>query len=392
MHNTAIDSAYLLIAVGGIFLVGLTTDFIAKRSGFPRITLLMLFGVLIGEQGLSLMPTILLENFAAITDLALLVVGFLLGGQFNFNELKQNSKALLWISASAALVTAIAVTLGLIFSGLPLPVIFLLGCIASATAPAPIIDVIMEANDDSPFAKLLLRIVAIDDVWALILFSVGLAAMSSYVGATSSTDVVFSAIYQIGGAVLLGIVLGYPAAYLTGRIQAGQPTLVEALGLVLVCGGLSMLLDLPYLISVMVMGAMIANLASHHDYPFHEIENIEWPFMMVFFVLAGASLEFKHLASVGFIGIAYIVLRTFGKWFGSWLGATLSGSSSQVKNWMGVALLPQAGVPIGMALIAADQFPGYANVFVSIVVGATVIFELVGPAMTKIALKRAANE
>ena len=108
---------------------------------------------------------------------------------------------------------------------------------------------------------------------------------------------------EIGGAIILGVLIGLPAAYLTGRIKSGQPMLIEALGIVFVCGGLAIMFDVSFLIASMVMGAVITNLARHHEYPFHAIEGIEWPFMVIFFVLAGASIELGAARDIGFIGI-----------------------------------------------------------------------------------------
>jgi Kef-type K+ transport system membrane component KefB len=137
----------------------------------------------------------------------------------------------------------------------------------------------------------------------------------------------------------------------------------------------------------MAMGAVITNLAEHHDYPFHEIENIEWPFMVVFFVLAGASLEIGILADLGLVGAVYLLARIAGKLLGVWFGARASHANKDVQRWMGLALMPQAGVAIGMALLTANRFPEYQQTILSIVIGTTVLFELFGPVFTSMALK-----
>ena len=177
-------------------------------------------------------------------------------------------------------------------------------------------------------------------------------------------------------------------AQLTGRIQPGKPMLTEALGLVLICGGAGIWLEVSFLIATMTMGAVIANLAQHHEHPFHEIENIESPFMVVFFILAGASLEIDALAGLGLLGIVYVIARAGGKVAGGWFGAHVSGADEDAKRWMGVALLPQAGVAIGMALLAANQFPEYRQTILPIVIASTVVFELIGPIFTRMALRQ----
>ena len=138
----------------------------------------------------------------------------------------------------------------------------------------------------------------------------------------------------------------------------------------------------------MVMGAVIANIATHHEYPFHEIENIEWPVMVVFFMLAGASLEIDMLTELGMVGLVYLLARAGGKISGAWFGARISHAGTTVERWMGLALLPQAGVAIGMTLIAAHRFPEYYQIILSVVISTTVVFEVAGPVLTRLALRK----
>jgi Kef-type K+ transport system membrane component KefB len=281
------------------------------------------------------------------------------------------------------------VSLGLIWAGTPTDIAILLGCIASATAPAAVLDVVMESDYQGPFRDLLLSIVAVDDAWALVLFGFGVAVVASQSETAQEASVLLMVVKEIGGGILLGLLIGLPAAYLTGRLKQGQPILSEALGIVFVCGGLALWLEVSFLIAAMVMGAVIANLARHHEYPFHAIEGIEWPFMVIFFVLAGASLDLSSLPAAGLIGVVYILCRAIGKFAGARLGGELARADNAVKSWMGVALLPQAGVAIGMALVAANHFPAHRQTLLPIVIGSTVFFELVGPVFTRLALKRA---
>ena len=139
----------------------------------------------------------------------------------------------------------------------------------------------------------------------------------------------------------------------------------------------------------MVMGAVVRNFAEHHEYGFHEIEDIEWPFMIVFFILAGASLQFGAVQLVLFSGGFYIVLRAAGKIIGAYLGGLISDSNKITKNWMGIALLPQAGVAIGMALVATNQFTQYRDNILPIVIFSTIFFEIIGPVFTRLALSKA---
>lgn len=382
------SAAQILLVLGGILLLSIATDLLGRRTVLPRVTLLLLLGILVGSQGLNLIPTIITSRFELIADMALLMIGFLLGGRLTTENIQNFGGSLMWISICAALTTTVAVGVLLYLSGLSLDLAILLGCIASATAPAATVDTVMESGEKGPFAQLLLAIVALDDAWALILFSLGLAAVGLLQGMDGATTPLTLAARELGGAVLLGLAIGLPGAALTGRIRPGRPMLTEALGLVFLCGGLALWLEVSFLIASMVMGAVIANLARHHEYPFHAIEDIEWPFLVIFFVLAGALLEFDSLAAIGWIGLVYVLARIAGKLLGASLGGALAGSDRVVRRWMGMALLPQAGAAMGMALMASHRYPEYQQTLLSVVIGSTVLFELLGPVFTRLALER----
>jgi len=392
MHSLSTQSSFqFLLTLGGILLLGLVVSTLGRRTFLPRVTLLLIFGIIIGREGLDIVPLVFFGNFEIIADMALLMVGFLLGGKLTMDSLRQSANEVLWISICAAIATTMVVSLGLIWFGVSKEIAILLGCIASATAPAAVLDVVIESNTKTSFKDLLLSIVALDDVWALILFSIGVAVVTSLNGHAEEIPPLLMAAKEIGGALILGIVIGLPAAYLTGRIKPGQPILTEALGLVFVCGGIAIWLDVSFLIASMVMGAVIANVAKHHEYPFHTIEGIEWPFMVVFFVLAGASLELTALREIGLIGVIYILSRASGKILGARIGSQMSRADQVTTSWMGAALLPQAGVAIGMALVAANYFPEYRQILLSVVISSTVFFEIVGPVFTRLALRRAGH-
>jgi Kef-type K+ transport system membrane component KefB len=381
------QTAEFLFAIGGFLLLGLAADSIGKYTLLPRVTLLLVCGIIVGDELLGIVPVSVSNRFEMITDVALMMIGFLLGGKLSFNSLKEDGPQLIWISISAALGTAMIVGLALIAVGVPQEIAILLGCIAAATAPAATVDTVLEYGCNSRFSRLLTAVVAIDDVWALFLFSLGLALVSLLNGVQGISASLMGAAYEVFGALLLGVAIGLPAAYLTGRVKPGQPMLTEALGLVFICGGAAIWLDVSFLIATMAMGAMITNLAKHHDYPFHEIENIEWPFLVIFFMLAGASLEVGMLTELGLIGVVFLLSRISGKLLGAWLGARASHADKEVQRWMGMALLPQAGVAIGMALLIANRFPEYQSTIMPIVISTTVFFELVGPVFTRMSLR-----
>lgn len=355
------------------------------------MTLLLAFGFSVGPSGLGLLPDITAQWFPAVTDIALLMVGFLLGGALTRRALRERGRQVLVVSVSVVVATFGVVCTGMLLLGAPLSVAMLLAAISTATDPAASVDAVHATDRATPFSDTLTAIVAVDDAWGLIVFSVALA-MSLLLQGSGSSGVALHALWELGGALGLGFALGIPMAYLTGRIKPGEPSLYEALGLVFLCGGLALWLDVSFLLASMALGATVANLARHHTRPFHAIEGIEWPFLVLFFVLAGSALDITMLGAAGEWLLAYVVLRVLGRLAGGGLGGSLPPADPTVRRWMGISLLPQAGVGLGMALVAAEQLPEVGEVLLPIVVAATVIFEMLGPVATRFALERAAVE
>jgi Kef-type K+ transport system membrane component KefB len=382
------DAAKILLALGSVLLLGVATDAIGRRTPLPRVTLLLIFGFSIGPGWLNLLPDAFVNSFDLATDMALVMIGFLLGGQFTLRAMRERGRQVLWISILAVVVTAAVVFAALVSLGVGLPLALLLAGIAPATAPAATFDVVREAKAQGPFTQRLLGVVAVDDAWGLVLFSFCSAAAAAISGLDGFDSPLTKAVWEIGGAIVLGILLGLPAAYLTGRIQPGEPTLSEALGVVFLCGGLAIWLDVSFLISSMVVGVVVVNLAKHHSRPFHAIENIEWPFMVVFFVLAGASLELAALKTIGLVAGVYVIARAVGRIAGAWAGGMMCRAERPVCRWIGLALMPQAGVALGMALVASNRMPQFTEMLLPIVISSTVFFELTGPVLTRYALHR----
>ena len=377
----------VLITIGGLLLAGLAMDVLGERTRLPRVTLLVLVGIVAGPSVFNVLPVAFNGWYPIFAVIALVMVAFLLGGKLTRQVLVEDGAQIIGVSLAAVVVTALLVGVGLWLIGVDPVLCLVLAGISTATAPAATQDVVRRSGAKGPFSQMLMAVVAIDDAWGLIAFSLLLAWGQTFIGQDPSLALQ-SGLIEIGGAVLVGVVIGLPAAYLTGRLQPGEPTQIEALGVVFLCGGLALAIHASFLLAAMVAGLLVANLARHHSYPFHEIENIEWPFMVLFFVLAGASMDIAALPAIGAIGGAYLVLRTIGRIAGGWIGGTLSGLKSEYRTWIGVALMPQAGVSLGMALVAATAFPDIRDEILVTAIGTTIIFELGGPLATQWALSK----
>jgi len=388
------DIATVMLTLGGLFLAGLAADTVGRRTRLPRVTLLLLCGIAAGSAGFDLLPPDFRDwyDFLAIT--ALTMVAFLLGGAFEIGSLRARGAAILAISLVSVVVTLAVVAFGLWAIGLPLGAALLLGAIASATDPAATQDAIRQSGRSGPFTQTLRGIVAIDDAWGLVVFSlvVVVAGLLGGAGEAGLTEMLGHAGYEIGGAVMLGLVIGVPGAALTGRLRPGEPLQTEALCLVFLTAGCALWLGVSYLLAGMVAGAVIVNRARHHDYAFHEIEMLQWPFMLLFFILAGAALDLAALRDLGALGLGYIVLRSLARIGGGWLGARIAATPPVQRPLFGLALLPQAGVAVGMALAASERFPDWAGQIMTLTIGSTVAFELLAPALTIWAVRRAEPE
>ena len=381
------DMHAFLIALGALLLVGLAADEIGRRTSLPRVTLLILFGLAVGPSGFDLLPQAFQDWYEFLASVALTMVAFLLGGRLSLPELRSHGKTILAVSLVVVVLTAILVGLGLMAVGTPVILALLLAGIATATAPAATQDVVRQERAKGPFTDTLLGIVAVDDAWGLIAFSLLLVVARSING-DGGAVILEQSLWELGGALVVGAAVGLPAAYLTGRLKPGEPMQSEALGVVFLCAGLAVWLGASFLLAGMVAGMIVANLAEHHRRPFHEIEHIEWPFMVLFFVLAGASLKLEALDVIGPLCLAYVVLRTLGRIMGGWLGGFLGGAPTVHRRWIGLALVPQAGVALGMALVGAQYFPDLAETLLAVTITSAIIFEVFGPILTLLALRK----
>lgn len=381
------DAINLFLTLGGLFLAGLLADQVGRRTRLPRVTLLLACGVIAGNSGLDMLPDAARSWYDFLSVTALTMVAFLLGSSLTIKTMAASGRAIFSVSIAIVITSLGVVTMGLLVIGAPLEIALLLAGIATATDPAATQDVIRQIGARGPFVNTLKGIVAIDDAWGLLAFSLVLAGvgMLSDMGGANGLR---RAGWEITGAVGLGIAIGLPASFLTGRLQPGEPLQAEALGIVFLTAGFALWLDVSFLIAAMTAGGLVANLADHHKRAFHEIEHVQWPFMILFFILAGASLDVASLGQLGAMGTAYVVLRILARLIGGWIGAGLGGMPGKERIWIGPALLPQAGVAIGMALVAGQQFPQFASSILTLAVATTVIFEFIGPLCTLLALRR----
>jgi Kef-type K+ transport system membrane component KefB len=379
------DLAVSFTTLGALLIAGLGAQWLGRKTAIPRVTLLIGLGVAAGPTGADAISGVAQQAFPWISHITLAMVGFLLGGKLHIRFLRSQGTAILSSSLWVTLCTwaTVAVACGWLTQNWPLAL--LLGAIATATDPAATHDVIRESGMDNLFTQRLLGIVSLDDVWGLLIFSLSVTLAGFMLD--TRPDAALQGLWELFGAIVLGVVIGLPVAWLTARSSDGEPLLIEALGAVILCAGLAEWLGVSYLLACIVMGAAVTNVARHHNRPFHAIEQIEWPFMMLFFILAGASLDVEIVAQLGWLGIAYVGARIAGRLLGGLVCSVRRSWPLREGLAMGGALLPQAGVAIGIALIGSQAFPAHADQLLSTAIAGTVLFELVGPPLTRRSLR-----
>jgi len=382
------EFVYIFLALGVLLLIGLVTNALASNIRLPRVTLLLIVGILIGPSFLDLIPEKTAHQwFTPLTYLSLAVIGFLLGSKMTFSFLKKTGHYVIGFSIAIVLASATCVFIGLIMFNTPVSVALLLAGLSTAAAPTTTTDVIREVNAKGPFTRVLMGISAVDSIWTLILFSICMSLVSFLLGeSVQISTLLLHLSWEILGALIVGFLLGLFFAFILRQIKSGEPKFLEALCIVLFGCGVALYTHVSFILALIMMGATVTNLVSRPQPAFKAIEYIQWPFMTIFFIIAGSQLEINMLVVGGLTGSLYIFWRFVGRILSSYLGGIALHADATMRHWVGLALVSQAGLAIGLTLIAAQSFPQIGKILLPIVLGSTVIFEILGPILTRIAL------
>lgn len=380
-----------IILLGAILSASIFADALAHRTRIPRISILMLVGigiafvqqVWIGAQNGDVLGGL----SEPLIQVALVMVAFLLGSELQLRRLRNTGPLIVVISLFVIIGGCVLVGAGLLVLGFPLVVAVSLAAISVATDPAAVSESVRDSRSTGLVSRVLLGIVAIDDAWGIIVFGLSMSVLGWVIGSDGQLALLH-AMWEMGGAILLGVAVGLPAAWLTGRLKSGEPTQVEAIAIILLLAGLSSLLGVSALLASMIAGSLVANLAYHHTRSFREIEHIEWPFLVFFFVLSGASIDLYKVDDAILLTLAYVFLRLVGRVLGGYFAVKFSSARHEaLPRNIGLALTPQAGVALGMALLAAERFPEFRDSILPVVVASTIIFELIGPVLVRRVLR-----
>ena len=396
-----------LALIGGLMLSRLT-----KLFNLPAVTAYLLAGLALGPfllgrlniPGLGFHTLQQVEEMNILTQCALGFIAFAMGNEFRLSQLRSIGGQAITIGILQAVLTTVLVdlvliTLHLLFPHmLSLPAAITLGAIASATAPAATLMVVRQYKAHGPLTKLLMLVVAIDDAVGLVLFSVsfGIAGTISS-GVVNVISMVVEPLVEILLSVLLGGVMGFLLNWVEQFFHSRGKRMTISVAFVLLTAGLSMLkfhigpvhCGFSLLLVCMMTGTVFCNICTTSEELMSRVEGWTVPLSVLFFVISGAELDLNVLANpvVLLVGVVYILSRSAGKYCGSSLSCRITKCSKKITDYLGITLLPQAGVALGMALTASSLSDG--AVVRNVVLFAVLVYELVGPAMTKWALTKA---
>ncbi|MDD6328855.1 MAG: cation:proton antiporter [Eubacteriales bacterium] len=382
--NTLTYIAIMLVAA-------LLAGKVVKVLKLPNVTGYLVIGLLLGPHCLKVFSEDLLNSMSIITEFALGCIAFSIGAEFKISFLRKVGKAPIVIGVLEGLGAVMVVDTILLLLGYDVTFALAMGAIASATAAASTLMIVKQYKAKGPVTRTLLPVVALDDAVALLAFGLSMAAanvISSHGSAPIGKLLMDPFIEIIGGlafGAILGLVMVYAVKFYTGRGNRLAITIM----MICLCVGVSDLLGFSSLLACMMQSLVFVNLSRYREKIYEPLDRITPPIYMMFFIISGASLDVTIITSVGVVGVVYVIGRVIGKWVGSWLGARISKAPKIVSKWLGFTLVPQEGVAIGLATSAASSLPEYGSKIRTIVLCGVVVYELIGPIITKTALKKA---
>lgn len=376
--------------LGLMIFVGMALGRLVKKIKLPNVTGYLLAGLLLGPSILGLLSEEFLSGITVISDAALGFIAFSIGNEFKISYFKRVGATPIIIACLESFFAVAFVTVALLLAGCSATFSLVLGSIAAATAPAATIMVIKQYKAKGPVTETLLSVVAIDDATALIMYSISIAAATALSGGNATLkELVLKPVIEIGGALVVGAILGFLFLLPMKAFKKDGNRLSLIIAFIFVGLGLSQLCGFSSLLLCMAMGAVVANFSPDVNQIMKLSDRITPPIFMLFFVASGADLKLSVLPAVGLVGVIYIVVRVIGKMFGASLGAIVSKADKNIRKYLGPALVPQAGVAIGLSLAASSVVPEHASEIRTVVLCGTLIYELVGPVIAKTCLKKA---
>lgn len=396
---------HALVAIGLLLVVGYVLGKLSGRVRLPEITGFIIAGLVIGPGGLDMMPHLLEPVFMVLSQAALILIAFTIGAEFYWPKMRRIGgqvlvMGLLEVVASFALVSLVMRGLGL-----PWPFAFLLGAIAAATAPAATVAIVQSLRARGRYVDMLYGLVALDDAGAVILFAVVFALAGSFLVTgveISSGTLILHALWDVVISLGGGLVIGLIIYRVSRRFPNSNEAFIASLGLLFLLAGLTQGFGYSLLLSGMAAGAAYVNCVGGDQRLFHRIAPITPPLYALFFVIAGAELQPAILLrpETLLLGSAYVLFRGLGKYGGVYWGGAWSGVDDRIRTYLGLSMIPQAGVALGLVLLirssplldalSPEQLTHIASL-INVVLFSVLFSELVGPPLSRYAIIRGNN-
>ncbi|MBQ7538084.1 MAG: cation:proton antiporter [Treponema sp.] len=392
--DSSVSAAIISISI--ILLSGFLMTRVTKRLRLPNVTAYIVAGILIGPFCLNLVPKPIIDGTEFLPDIALAFIAFSTGQFFRFDVLKKNGRKVVVITLFEALLASLLVFI-LTFFVLRLNLAFsiVLAALAATTAPASTMMTIRQTGAKGDFVETLLQVVALDDIVGLLAYSVAISiALHSATGEAFSIARVFNPILTNALVLFLGAVFGVGLSLLV-KPRSSDNRLIISVALLFAFCGICTIFEISPLLGCMSMGTVYINMTDD-DKLFKQLNYFSPPFLLMFFVRSGMSFDLPSLVnasgSIGsspliLIGVLYFVIRILGKYAGAFLGCLMAKKPKETRNYLGLALIPQAGVAIGLAALGARTLGGETgNALETIILASSVLYELIGPASAKLSL------
>ena len=404
----------ILLSLSIALFGGLMLSRLAKLAQLPAVTAYLVAGILIGPfclgafkvDGLGFTSMENVESFSILCDVALGFIAFSIGNEFRLSQLKKIGKQATVIGIFQAVFTTVIVDIALISlhfiipDKFPLPAAIIMGAVASATAPAATLMVVRQYKAKGPVTDVLLPVVALDDAVGLVLFSVSFGVAKALIlGQVNMVGIIVEPLIEVVLSIGLGALVGFLFTYCERFFHSRSKRLAMSVAFVLLTVGVSNLsfslgsvhVAFSPLLACMMLGTVFCNTCDFSEQLMHRLDRWTAPFFILFFVLSGAELDLSVVTDglIVLIGVVYILFRCVGKYFGARLSADIVNSEPNIRKYLGITLFPQAGVALGMAMKAGELAGGVGMIVSNLTLFSVLIYELIGPFLTKIALAKA---
>ncbi|MCQ2604393.1 MAG: cation:proton antiporter [Spirochaetia bacterium] len=403
MHFDAVQSTNLILMLGTIMFLGAIGGRLFQKLKIPQVVGYIVIGILIGQSGLQVLRSDVITSLTPLSNIALTLIGFMIGGELKITVIKKYGKQFMGILLLEAIIPFIVVTILVttisiaVTKNVPVSISIgaILGAISSATAPAATTDVLRENRTRGPLTTIVYGIVALDDAVALILYAVAASVASALLGSRAGSFAyqIMMLGYDVFASIIVGSIFGFLLSMFIRNVMKDEGRILAfSLGALFLSTGLCEFFQLDNILAAMSLGFFMVNFAPSKTRPvFSLTEKFTPPLYVLFFVLVGAKLNVWNVtAYIGFIALLYIICRTLGKSIGARLGAKITKAPETVYKYLPFCLLSQAGVAIGLSIAAGQDFADTIGPTILLIITATTfVVQLVGPVFVKYGVTKA---